>query len=165
MKNKKIFAFIFLFIFLSSCSITNIKDIAKKKEANQSGQLIETNITLSSIPKKKKVILYNFEVGMPIVGKFLLKGKVPTNWVFEGSFPIKILSSTGGIIYQGQGKANIFDTSGAVIEPSVEFESDIEIPSVLSQGIHIGKLILSADNPSALVENDDRVEVDILISQ
>jgi hypothetical protein len=165
MKNIQIFIFTFLLFFMSSCSITNIKNIAKKKEITQSWQFAETNITLSSIPKRKKVILYNFEVWMPIVWKFLLKWKVPTNWVFEGSFPIKILNSMGGIIFQWQWEANVFDVSWNVIETSVEFEANIEIPDTLTQWIHIWKLVLSADNPSALAENDDRVEVDILISQ
>jgi len=164
MKNTKILFLIFILFFAHSCSLTKIKDNiwanTKKDEI-----VVETNLNLLSSPKKKEITLSNFEPWIVITSPFLLKWKVPTNWIFEWVFPIKLVTSSGGVIFAGQGKANIFDKNENVIEPIVDFESSIEFTRSLDQWIYTGKLILWADNPSGLLENDDRVEVEVLISQ
>ncbi len=165
MKNTKVLFLVLIFFFTSSCFLTKTKDTTWEVTIIKDKVISETNLKLLSSPKKKEVVLSNFEPWLVITSPFLLKWKVPTNWIFEWVFPIKLVTSSGGIIFSGQGKANIFDKSGNVIEPIVDFESSIEFTPTLAQWIYNWKLILWADNPSGLPENDDRVEVEVLISQ
>lgn len=111
--------------------------------------------------KNNVVTLNNILSWTKLSSKVHLTGKVPINWVFEGTFPIKIYDIGNWILWEWLWKANIFDKNGKVIDDKVvSFEADIDliIPALTKKWI----LILSADNPSGMPENADSVSIKVV---
>jgi hypothetical protein len=82
-----------------------------------------------------------------------IKGTVPPGWMFEGSFPIKLVDSERKLIAQG--------TAKEVKKGSWQSGKDVEFSVTLpfSTTDKAGFLILSNDNPSGDPENDKTFEV------
>ncbi|HOZ81141.1 MAG TPA: Gmad2 immunoglobulin-like domain-containing protein, partial [Candidatus Woesebacteria bacterium] len=67
-------------------------------------------------------------------------------WVFEGTFPIKLLDNNGQVLYQGVGSAPDWTKSG---DAMIDFTANISFTSTAKTGF----LVISKDNPSGLSEN------------
>lgn len=111
--------------------------------------------------KNKVITVDNIINWAKISNKFHLTGKVPKNWVYEWTFPIKIYDMSNGIISEWVWKADIFDKDGKVIQDKeVSFEADLDlfIPALTKKWI----LKIIADNPSGLPQNDDSVSINVI---
>lgn len=82
-------------------------------------------------------------------------GTVPAGWMFEGTFPIRLLDSERKIISQTMAK-EVTEGSWQSGEP-VKFTASLTFKASTGSGI----LILSNDNPSGLPENDKEFEIPI----
>ncbi len=82
-------------------------------------------------------------------------GVVPAGWMFEGTFPVRILNSEGMIISQTLAKE--------VEEGSWQSGNPVDFTATLTfrNSTGSGKLILNNDNPSGNPENDKEFEIPI----
>jgi hypothetical protein len=93
--------------------------------------------------------------GMKVVSPLKVVGKVPSEWMFEGVFPVKLVDSTRKVIIAGQGKEKV---AGSWTTPGlIDFESTLTFTTTAKAGF----LILEKDNPSGLPENDKSFEVPV----
>lgn len=93
----------------------------------------------------------NTKVASPLV----VKGKVPSGWMFEGQFPISLLDSNRKEIATSSGKEI---TPGSWTgEAPVDFEGTITFTTSAKSGF----LVVGADNPSGLPENNKSFEVPV----
>jgi hypothetical protein len=84
-----------------------------------------------------------------------VKGVVPGNWSFEGSFPVTLLDSSGITIAQATAKVS----GDWMTEDYVPFEATLTFDTPMGGGK--GTLILKKDNPSGDANNDDSVLIPI----
>jgi hypothetical protein len=94
----------------------------------------------------------NAKVTSPLV----VKGAVPSGWMFEGVFPIKLVDSNKAVLASGQGKETIAGAwqSGQ----AVAFTATLTFTSPASGS---GTLVLENDNPSDLPANAKSFEVPV----
>jgi len=83
-----------------------------------------------------------------------IKGKAPSSWFFENSFPVQVADENGKILGEGLVYPNSEWTKPGILD----FHAEVEFEKATTK---TGKLILSADNPSGLPENDYSVEVPV----
>lgn len=81
-------------------------------------------------------------------------GRAPAFWFFENSFPVQVQDSSGTVL--GYGQANPITES--MPEGMTEFHAEIEFEKPATSS---GLLLLRADNPSGLPENDYSVEIPV----
>lgn len=81
----------------------------------------------------------------------ILRGAVESSWVFEGVFPVIFTDTSGEVIYQTQARA----------QPSGVFEVTLDYPTTAPKD---GFLILRADNPSGLPENDHELKFPVIFN-
>lgn len=96
----------------------------------------------------------NTEISSPII----IKGKARGTWFFEGSFPIKLLDDKNVVIANTIAKAD----GEWMTQNFVPFTAILPFSS---SGAKKGKLILQKDNPSALPENEDFLEIPLRFRQ
>ena len=93
----------------------------------------------------------NSKVNSPLY----VTGRVPAGWMFEGIVQVKLLDAGRNIIAQSPGKeahpGTWMDT-----EPD-EFKSTLTFTTSAKSGF----LVVSADNPSGLPENDKSYEIPV----
>jgi Immunoglobulin-like domain of bacterial spore germination len=79
---------------------------------------------------------------MKVISPLKVAGTVPTGWMFEGVFPIKLLDSTQKVLAQGQAKEKVAGSwqSGN----PVDFTATLTFKAASGSG----SLVLSNDNPS-----------------
>lgn len=111
---------------------------------------------LSNIDIKKDLIVVeslksNEQISSPLV----VTGKARGYWFFEGSFPIELLDLNGNILASGIAQAQ----SEWMTEEFVPFLATLDFDS---GSIEKGTLVLKKDNPSGLLENDDKLEIPIM---
>lgn len=95
-------------------------------------------------------------IGQTMTSPFTVTGRAQGVWYFEGSFPVRLLSSSGALLAQGNAIAqgNWMTTDFVPFSLSLSFT----IPS----GVTSGTLVLANANPSGLPENARSVEVPVL---
>lgn len=76
-------------------------------------------------------------------------------WYFEGTFPVRLVDARGRSIAEGYASAD----GDWMTEDWVPFTAELSFPNQISGST--GKLLLIKDNPSGLVEHDDRVEIPV----
>lgn len=93
--------------------------------------------------------------GSKVVSPLVVKGKVPSGWMFEGQLPIKLLDSNRKEIAASVGKET---TPGSWQgEAPVDFEGTITFTTSAKSGF----LVVGADNPSGLPENNKSFEIPV----
>jgi len=85
-----------------------------------------------------------------------ITGTVPSGWMFEGVFPIKLLDSNQNVIARGQAK-EVVSGSWQSGKP-IEFSATLTFKSASGAGT----LVLEKDNPSGNPENIKKFEVPII---
>lgn len=90
----------------------------------------------------------NAEISSPLI----IKGKARGTWFFEGSFPVKLIDDKNVVIGSTTAKAD----GEWMTNNFVPFTATLTFSS---SGAKKGKLILRKDNPSALPENEDSLEI------
>lgn len=111
---------------------------------------VPTPITQTEQPIVSKP-LPNSKIASPLK----VSGAVPAGWMFEGTFPIKLLDSKGKVIAEANAK-EVTEGSWQSGKP-VEFTATITFKLATGSG----ELVLENDNPSGLSEKDKIFEVPI----
>lgn len=128
-------------------------DITVKKSLHELNQILSTfkfTDQTSDTPTVTSPIA-NSKVSSPLT----ITGTVPTGWMFEGSFPIKLVDSTRTLIAQGTAK-EVAPGSWQSTKP-VAFFVSLPFSTTDSSGF----LILMNDNPSGDQSKDKTFEVPI----
>ncbi|HEX6977248.1 MAG TPA: Gmad2 immunoglobulin-like domain-containing protein [Patescibacteria group bacterium] len=93
--------------------------------------------------------------GSKIASPLLISGTVPPGWMFEGTFPVKILDSKRNVIATGIGKET---TPGSwQSQNPVQFSAQISFNTTDRSGF----VLIEKDNPSGLPENDKTFEIPV----
>jgi hypothetical protein len=98
----------------------------------------------------------NLKSQQKIASPQVITGVVPPGWMFEGVFPVKLISQKGTVITQVQAKENVPGSwqSGK----NVNFTAKLEF-SIQASGS--GLIRLENDNPSGLPENAKKFELPV----
>lgn len=117
------------------------------------------------IDEKSDLIVLTSPVPNGVVSNpLMLSGQARGYWYFEASFPIIITNWDGLIIAEGYATAD----GDWMTEEFVPFTASVEFenPYVVGQPDFMkrGSLILKKDNPSALPENDNALEIPIFFA-
>lgn len=115
---------------------------------------VETSIESVSKTSDKPAIstpIKNSQVKSPLT----VKGTVPAGWMFEGSIPVKLVDENKKLIKQGVGK-EVTPGSWTNGKPT-EFSATLTFTTTAKSGF----LVISADNPSGLPENDKTFELPV----
>jgi len=114
--------------------------------------------TVSSTPNPNMPIVSTPSANMKIVSPLKVTGTVPTGWMSEGVFPIKLVDANQKLIIQGQAKE--------VVAGSWQSGNPVEFTATLifEPASGSGKLILQNDNPSGLPSNSKTFEVPVIFS-
>jgi hypothetical protein len=104
-------------------------------------------------------IVVNIAENQTITSPITITGRARGSWFFEATAPVDIVNWDGLIIGQGYIQAQ----SDWMTENFVEFSGTIEfgIPTYKNNG----SIILRADNPSGLPQNNKSIEIPILFSE
>jgi len=89
-----------------------------------------------------------------IENPFAIEGEARGVWFFEGDFPVRVLDGNQNII----GSGFVSTQENWMTEDFVGFEGEVSFESPETRD---GTVILEKDNPSDLVENDDRLIIHI----
>ena len=163
MNMKKIRIFLTLSILLlTSCVSKDQKAGVISTSQNGSWTQIEGK-SINPLPpvqvsrltlKGKEIVINAFTDNQVITSPISLTGKVPINWVFEGSFPVEIYTSANVLIKQTTGKASVFDQNGNpknTLLVDFTLSETFQVPNWVTTGY----ILLKSDNPSGEAQNDD----------
>jgi hypothetical protein len=124
-------------------------DIGRKN--NEIAFIDESNST-SSFP-----IDLNIKDGQTVSNPIKIEGKARGYWFFEGSFPIKLVSTNNEILGTALGQSK----TDWMAEDFVDFSADLEY--IKSTSTNRALLILSKDNPSGNKELDQEIYIPVII--
>jgi len=93
--------------------------------------------------------------GSKVVAPLTVSGKARGTWYFEASFPIKLVTDSGAILFEGPAQAE----GEWMTENFVPFKVVLTFP--MQPAGSKGKLILTKDNPSGLPQYDDYLEIPV----
>lgn len=127
-------------------SLEELKLEQETKEGSRSAgkvKELEGDITVTA-PLEDAVVYSPLEI------KGLAKGP----WFFEGSMPVSLYDAEDKLVVSGVLTA----VGDSMIEDFVPFEGKLVFPPQTGE---VGKLVIMADNPSGLPENDKKVELKI----
>lgn len=96
----------------------------------------------SSTPNSNLPIVSSPSLNMKVTSPLKVTGTVPTGWMFEGVFPIKLLDSSQKVIAQGQAKEKVAGSWQSGMP--VDFTATLTFKSASGSGT----LVLQNDNPS-----------------
>ena len=132
----------------------------------EDGRSFTRDINQNEAPEEENLTQYTSDKGVMIVVDSPLRntvvssplnitGRVPGNWSFEASFPVRLVDGEGKVLATGTGELQ----GDWMTEDLVSFKAVLEFDEPASGE---GKLILMKDNPSGLPENDDSVSIQVL---
>lgn len=98
-----------------------------------------------STPKK------NAKVASPLT----VQGAVPSGWMFEGIVPVKLLDENKNVITQAPGEE--VNPGAWMDEEPDQFTATLTFTTTAKSGY----LVVGADNPSGLPENDKSYEIPV----
>lgn len=104
-------------------------------------------------------IVVNIAENQTITSPITITGRSRGSWFFEATAPVDIVNWDGLIIGQGYIQAQ----SDWMTENFVEFSGTIEFEKPTYK--NNGSIILRADNPSDLPQNNKSIEIPILFSE
>lgn len=100
-----------------------------------------------------------------VTGQMIITGEARGYWYFEASFPIFLTNWDGLIIAEGYATA----LDNWMTEEFVPYTANLTFTNPYNVGdpdfMQKGTLILKKDNPSALPENDDALEIPVTFAQ
>lgn len=104
-------------------------------------------------------IVVNISEGQQITSPLTITGKARGSWFFEATAPLTIVNWDGLII----GKSYIQAEGDWMTDEFVPFTGIVEFEKPTYK--NNGAIILQADNPSGLLENDKAIEIPITFSE
>ena len=138
---------------LSNINLNNQLNLLKKESVACSSN---TNCQISEFTSLKGVNAYiysplkNSSISNPIA----IIGKIPGDWSFEASFPIKLLNQNSQQIASTQGHLLGEWTTTSL----VPFSAEITFSGSYSG---LASIVLQKDNPSGLANNDDSITIQV----
>lgn len=150
---------ILLLIIVLAVGIFLVKTYFSAKQ-NQGILITPTPTIIASTPTVEPA-LGNPEIASPsasskVTSPLIVKGKVPTGWMFEGQFPIKLADSNSKIIASSSAK-EVTPGSWTSGKP-VDFQASL----VFTASSGSGFLILENDNPSGDPAKKKSFEVPVI---
>lgn len=111
---------------------------------------------VSTNEDKSNLIVVTTPLGnATVTSPFIIEGKARGTWYFEASFPIKLYDSNGALLGIAIAKAE----GDWMTEEFVPFLASLQFtPPTTTK---MGMLVLEKDNPSGLVENDNKLEIPV----
>ena len=149
-KTKKTMSGLYLFpaalaaVFMSSVFII-VSPLASKN--------IVTIPTVT--PVFKSVIISSPDLTKPVGRPLDIKGKIDRSWVFENSFPVKILDDQGREIFYGISQT-VNWTEGT--DSMINFTMSLDF----NTNSKTGTLVIQNDNPSGLPQNAKTIEFPLI---
>lgn len=127
----------------------NYADGVEKEECKKEEQFFDMDKIVYGIAQ-------SINVATKISSPITIAGSVPSGWMFEGVFPVKLLDSKGNIITTGQAKE--------VVPGSWSSGKEVEFRTVLNFLIKdkSGYMVLEKDNPSGLPQNAGTYEIPVM---
>jgi len=115
-------------------------------------------VITSPTPNPEMPSVSSPSANMKVVSPLKIAGTVPSGWMFEGVFPIKLVDSNRKLIVQGQAKEKVAG-SWQSVNP-VDFTATLTFKNATGSGF----LILQNDNPSGIPTNSKTFEVPVIFS-
>lgn len=112
--------------------------------------------------KQNMLVLQDFTEPQTISSPLRLKGIVPSSWVFEGVFPVTLLTDRGEIVREWYATADIFNESGDFIDGPVFFDLNLDFIKPVDQLADFGILKFAKANMSDDETLNDSVEIKVL---
>lgn len=129
-----------------------LKEKLTTYEANPTPAAVTTP---SPTPTEELPKISNLLPGSKITSPLKVTGTIPSSWMFEGIFPIKLLDEAENVIAQTSAKEA---TPGSWMkEGLVEFTATLTFKASTGSGT----LVIQNDNASGLSENDKSFEVPV----
>lgn len=124
---------------------------------------IEDKIWTTTRGETDLIKLFSLQDGEIIKSPLIVTGKARGSWFFEADFPVLLTDWDGLIIAESSAQAqeNWMTTDYVSFEAVLVFESPVFPGADEEHFSRRGYLILQKDNPSALPEYDDALEVSI----
>ena len=121
----------------------------------QTSQTSTPLVTQSPTPNPDTPNISSPSANMSITSPLKVTGTVPTGWMFEGVFPIRLIDSNQKLIVQGQAKEKVAGSwqSGNPV--------DFTATLIFKTASGSGTLILENDNPSGTIPNSKTFEMPI----
>ncbi len=94
-------------------------------------------------------------IGQRVTSPLVVEGRARGSWYFEASAPMELITSEGERIAEGFVTAQ----ENWMTEEFVTFEGTLTF--TVPEGVESGTLILRADNPSGLPQEDRSVEIPV----
>lgn len=110
------------------------------------------NSSTSTLP-----IEINIKDNQVVTNPIKIEGRVRGYWFFEGTFPIKLVSTNNEILGTAFGQSK----TDWMTEDFVDFSADLEY--IKSTSTNRALLILSKDNPSGNKELDQEIYIPVII--
>lgn len=133
--------------------------LKKKLVLYETGPTPSVTTTPSPTPTTNQLpVITNPKSGSIIKSPLKVVGTVPAGWMFEGTFPVKLLDSDKNIIAQAGAKETTPEswTEGG----NVEFTVTLTFKNSSGSGV----LVLESDNPSGDPENARSFEMPVTFS-
>ncbi len=90
-----------------------------------------------------------------VTSPLIVQGVVPTGWMFEGIVQVKLLDANRNVIAQAPGEE--VNPGGWMDKEPDEFKATLTFTTAAKYGY----LVVGADNPSGLPENDKSYEIPV----
>lgn len=149
LKNKDICCEFELCKQVTSLCISNNED--ENEKDNVKGEVLSE--------KGEKIYFENLKSGDEINVDFKILGKVPSNWFFEGMFPVRVLDVNGEeiLLLYATTQDDIFN------DEYVDFSVDLSSFVIDIDKDLIVVLRFEKDNPSGLDVNSDKVDISVTL--
>ncbi|PJE76160.1 hypothetical protein COV04_01355 [Candidatus Uhrbacteria bacterium CG10_big_fil_rev_8_21_14_0_10_48_11] len=136
--------------FLYGLSVIPLPSVVSTAEPIKTPSVVST----SSDVTNSMVRLTAPQVNAVITNPLVISGEAKSNWFFEASFPIRLLSSNGTVIANGIAEAK----GDWMTEAFVPFSATLHF---VTPPTGTGMLVLQKDNPSGLAKFDDTLIVPV----
>lgn len=148
MRMKSVFAIALVLIAVATLAVVYGSERETKEPAP---------VPAAPASHKDLIVLESPLPGAFVTSPLTLTGRARGNWYFEATFPISMVDWDGRIIAEGYATAQ----GDWMTTEYVPFTATLTFPSSSSTQSYSdrGALILRKDNPSALPEYDDAMEV------
>ncbi len=131
-----------------------LKEENKDKIASVNDASAEQKIPVYRSTKSVEVTLYSPARDSKVATPLGIVGKVPGDWSFEASFPVKLKNNQGKVV--AEAPAQLLGDPNT--NNPVAFSAKL---TWTSKETGVGSLVLEKDNPSGLAKNDDSVSIPI----
>ncbi len=129
-----------------------IQESYPPKCTTKNGQTFTQNIG-NELEKMDVITIQTPRPNQIINSPLEIRGGARGPWFFEASFPVKLLDEKGNLIKETHAEAQ----EEWMTEDFVPYSAELEFETTATHGI----LVLEKNNPSGLLENEDKLEIPV----